>query len=103
MGACISGTLLIMFWSWQHGTLTDQVIPFPIVVLTAVLMPLRIITNISVIIFSVSDRGPIIAAQMAIQSAVMFISTLVSLFAFRLGGTSLFVGAVGGQFAALCV
>src|SRR3954470_18343886 len=21
MGACISGTLLIMFWSWQHGTL----------------------------------------------------------------------------------
>jgi O-antigen/teichoic acid export membrane protein len=103
MGACISGTLLIMFWSWQHGTLSDQVIPFPVVVLTAVLMPLRTITNISVIIFSVSDRGTIIAAQMAIQSAVMFISTLVSLFEFRLGGTSLFVGAVGGQFAALCV
>jgi O-antigen/teichoic acid export membrane protein len=103
MGTCISGTLLIMFWSWQHGTLSDQVIPFPIVVLTAVLMPLRAITNISVTIFSVSDRGPVIAAQMAIQSAVVFISTLVSLFEFGLGGTSLFVGAVCGQFAGLCV
>ena len=40
---------------------------------------------------------------MAIQSIVVFFSTLAALFVFGMGGTSLFIGALCGQFAALCV
>ena len=40
---------------------------------------------------------------MAVQSLVAFFSTLISLLEFRMGGTSLLVGALCGQFAALCV
>jgi hypothetical protein len=66
-------------------------------------MPMRAITNISVMIFSVTDRGLAIAAQLAIQSLVAFLSTLVALFEFEMGVTSLFIGALCGQFAALGV
>jgi hypothetical protein len=64
---------------------------------------MRCITNISVVSLSVTDRGAAIAAQMAIQAIVAFFSTLAALFAFAMGGTSLFIGAACGQFAALCV
>ena len=50
-----------------------------------------------------TGRGLAIAAQMAIQAIVVLVSTLAALFLFAMGGTSLFVGAVCGQFAALCV
>jgi hypothetical protein len=40
---------------------------------------------------------------MAVQSLVAFLSTLISLLEFRMGGTSLLVGALCGQLAALCV
>jgi hypothetical protein len=52
---------------------------------------------------TVTGRGPAIAAQMAVQSLVAFLSTLISLLEFRMGGTSLLVGALCGQLAALCV
>jgi O-antigen/teichoic acid export membrane protein len=102
-GAGFAGLLLVMLWLWQHGTFSGQVISLAAIVLSAVLMPMRAITNISVTVFSVSGRGSAIAIQMAIQSLVMFLSTLIALFGFRSGGTSLFVGAVCGQLAALCV
>src|SRR5262249_45683430 len=65
------------------------------------LMPMRAVTNISVMIFSVTDRGLAIAAQLAIQSLVTFVSTLVALFEFEMGVASLFIGTFCGQFAAL--
>jgi O-antigen/teichoic acid export membrane protein len=102
-GASAAGLLLIILWTWQHGAFSNQAIPLAAVLLSAVLMPIRAITNISVIIFSVTGRGPAIAAQMAIQSLLAFLSTLVALFEFTMGGTSLFIGAVCGQFAALSV
>ncbi len=101
-GAGIAGLLLVMLWLWQHGTFSGQVISLSAIVLSAVLMPMRAITNISVTVFSVSGRGAAIAIQMAIQSLVMFLSTLIALFGLSSGGTSLFVGAVCGQLAALC-
>jgi O-antigen/teichoic acid export membrane protein len=67
------------------------------------LMPIRAITNISVMIFSVTGRGLAIAAQLAIQSLVTFLSTVAALFELEMGGTSLFIGAFFGQFAALAV
>jgi hypothetical protein len=79
------------------------VVPLAAIVLTAVLMPIRAITNISILIFSVTGRGPAIAGQMAIQSLVMFLCTLVALFEATMGGTSLFIGALCGQFAAMCM
>jgi hypothetical protein len=66
-------------------------------------MPIRAITNISILTFSVTGRGPVIAAQMAIQSLAVFLSTLAALFEFTMGGTSLFIGALCGQFAAMCI
>ena len=103
IGASAAGLFLIILWTWQHNTFSYQAIPLAAIVLTAVLMPLRAITNISVLIFSVTGRGPAIAAQMAIQSLVVFLSTLAALFAFAMEGTSLFIGALCGQFAAMCI
>src|SRR5215472_10698556 len=89
--------------AWHHGTFSDQAIPLAALALSVALMPMRAITNISVMIFSVTDRGLTIAAQLAIQSLAMFLSTLVGLFEFEMGVTSLFIGAFCGQFAALGV
>ena len=90
-------------WLWHHGTFSDQAIPLAAIALAVALMPMRAITNISVMIFSVTDRGLAIAAQLAIQSLVTFLSTLVALFELEMGVTSLFIGAFCGQFAALSV
>jgi hypothetical protein len=65
-------------------------------------MPMRAITNITGTIFSATGGGRALAAQMAIQSLVVFLSTLAALFAFNMGGISLFIGSLCGQFAALC-
>src|SRR5262245_2045579 len=104
-GSCgIAGGLsLISLWIWQPSALSVQPAPLAAIVLSATLMPVRAITNISVAIFSVTGRGLAIAVQMAIQAIVLFFSTLVALFVFAIGGTSLFIGAVCGQFAAVCV
>src|SRR5215472_569527 len=101
--ASAAGLLLIILWTWQHGTFSDQTISLAAIVLSAVLMPMRAITNVTVVIFSATGCGPAIAAQAATQSLVIFVSTLAALFEFGMGGTSLFIGALCGQLAALCV
>jgi len=103
IAATAAGLLMIIPWLWHHGTFSDQTIPLAAIALSVALMPMRAITNISVMIFSVTDRGLAIAAQLAIQSLVTFLSTLVALFEFEMGVTSLFIGACCGQFAALGV
>src|SRR5262249_29508056 len=82
---------------------SDQAIPLAAIVLSVALMPMRAITNISVMIFSATGRGLAIAAQLAIQSLATFLGTLVALFEFEMGVTSLSIGAFCGQFAALGV
>jgi hypothetical protein len=94
---------MIVPWLWRYGPFSDQPIPLAPVALSVALMPLRAITNIAVMIFSVTDRGLAIAAQLAIQSLETFLSTLIALFEFEMGVTSLFIGAFCGQFAALGV
>src|SRR5262245_5681842 len=103
IAATAAGLLMIIPWLWHCGPLSDQTIPLAAIALSVVLMPMRAITNISVMIFSVTDRGLTIAAQLVIQSLVTFLSTLVALFDFEMGVTSLFIGACCGQFAALGV
>src|SRR5215510_4427779 len=103
IAATAAGLLMIIPWLWHRGPLSDQTIPLAAIALSVVLMPMRAITNISVMIFSVTDRGLAIAAQLAIQSLVTFLSTLVALFELEMGVTSLFIGACCGQFAALGV
>jgi O-antigen/teichoic acid export membrane protein len=103
VGAIASGLFLVGLWIWQSSALSVPPISLAAVALSAALMPMRAITNISVSIFSVTGRGVAIAAQMAIQSIVVFFSTLVALFAFGMEMTSLFIGAACGQLAALCV
>jgi O-antigen/teichoic acid export membrane protein len=103
LGTSAAGLLLIIVWPWQHVVFSDRAVPLAAIALSAALMPMRAITNISVMIFSVTDRGPAIATQGAIQSLIAFISTLVALFEFKMQGTSLFIGAFCGQLAALGV
>src|SRR5215469_1540124 len=89
IGASAARLFLVVLWTWQHNIFSDQVVPLAAIVLTAVLMPMRAVTNISILTFSVTGRGPAIAAQMALQSLVVFLSTLAALFEFTKGGTSL--------------
>jgi O-antigen/teichoic acid export membrane protein len=103
IAASAAGLFMIIPWLLYHGPFSKQAVPLTVIALSIALMPMRAITNISVMIFSVTDRGPAIAAQLAIQSLVAFLSTLVALFEFEMGGTSLFIGAFCGQFAALGV
>jgi O-antigen/teichoic acid export membrane protein len=103
LGASTAGVLLINVWPLQHSAFSEQTIPLAAIALSAALMPMRAITNISIMIFSVTDRGLVIAAQGAIQSLVAFVSTLVALFEFKMHGISLFIGALCGQLAALGV
>jgi O-antigen/teichoic acid export membrane protein len=103
ISATFGGFLLFVLWFWLHGIFLDQTVPVAAIILSAVLIPTRAITNICTTIFSAAGRGPTIAAQMAVQSLVVFLSTLVSLLVCRMGGISLFVGALCGQLAALCV
>ena len=45
IGASIAGLFLIILWAWQHGTFSGQAIPLAAIALSAVLMPMRAITN----------------------------------------------------------
>ena len=101
--AIASGLFLVGLWIWHRSALSVPPTPLAAIALSAALMPIRAITNISVSIFSVTGRGVAIAAQIAIQSIGVFFSTLVALFAFGMEATSLFIGAACGQFAALSV
>src|SRR5215510_2147949 len=68
IAATAAGLLMVIPWLWHHGTFSDQHIPPAALALSVALMPMRAIPNISVMIFSVTDRGLTIAAQLAIQS-----------------------------------
>src|SRR5262249_38726635 len=103
IAATAAGLLMIVPWLCHHGTFSDQAIPLAPLALSGALAPMRAITYSSVMIFSVTDRGHTIPAQLAIQSLAMFLGTLVALFEFEMGVTSLFIGAFCGQFAALGV
>lgn len=72
-------------------------------VLTAVLVPMRSATILSTSVFSVAGRGNAVAAQIAMQAVGSFAGTLISLFGFHLGLSSLFVGAVVGQACSVVV
>src|SRR6516164_7654863 len=91
------------WWTKTHFNFSRWCVPRAAIVLSVALMPIRAITNISVMIFSVTGRGLAIAAQLAIQSLVTFLSTIAALCEFEMAGTSLFIGAFCGQFAALGV
>ena len=93
VAASAAGLLVIIPWLCHHGPFSDQGVPRAAIVLSVALMPIRAITNISVMIFSVTGRGLAIAAQLTIQSLVTFLSTIAALFEFEMGGTSLFIGA----------
>ncbi|MCD0422669.1 oligosaccharide flippase family protein [Rubrivivax sp. JA1024] len=72
-------------------------------ILAAMMIPLRSVTTLATTVFSVSGRGNAIAAQMVAQALGAFAGTLICLFGLDLGPTSLFAGAVIGQFGSLAV
>ena len=76
MAASVAALFLIVLWTRQHGSVSGVSVPLGAIILSAILMPMRVITNLSVTIFSATGRGYAIAAQMTAQSLVAFISTL---------------------------
>lgn len=102
-GTSAVGLLLVGLWTWRYGAIPNPPLPTLMIVLTAVLMPMRAVTCISIVAYSVTGRSLVIAAQMASQAIAVFICTLVALFGFAMEGTSLFIGAACGQFVAMCI
>lgn len=103
IGASTVALLLAGGWIMEQSVFTNRGIPFVAIVITAIIIPMRAVTSISITVFSVTGRSGAIAAQMASQAVLVFLGTLVALFGFSMGGISLFIGAACGQFAALCV
>jgi O-antigen/teichoic acid export membrane protein len=100
--ASAAGLLLIGFWLWHHSVFAEQP-GHLIIAMTAILMPLRVLTTISNMSFSVTGRSSAIALQIVCQAAAVFGGTLIALFGFSMGGEALFIGAGFGQLAALLV
>lgn len=100
-GASAGGLLICGLWLWRHGVFPDHTTSMVVIALTAAIMPMRVVTSISINTFSVTGRSSAIAAQMALQAVVVFLSTIVALYAFDMGGAALFVGAACGQVAAM--
>jgi O-antigen/teichoic acid export membrane protein len=69
----------------------------------AALVPLRALSATASVVFSVSGRGLMIAAQLTVQALATFVASVACLFAFDLGLLSLFVGALVGQGLGLVV
>jgi O-antigen/teichoic acid export membrane protein len=102
----VFGLILIGSWPWlrlliKQNTITS--ISFVIIIIVAVLTPLRAVVQQTVTIFSVSGRGIAIAIQMLIQSICGFVVTLISLFALNAGVAALFLGTLAANIAALAV
>jgi O-antigen/teichoic acid export membrane protein len=100
----ILGLLLIILWPWRrlvlgHGELES--LPFGIVVIVALLTPLRTVVQQTVTVFSVSGRGIAIAVQMMVQSFSGTLVTLGALFLFHAGVAALFIGTLAANLAAL--
>jgi len=98
-----AASLLLVGASFWHQSLLSGEPGHLIILITAILMPLRVLTSISNMSFSVTGRTSAIAIQIVCQAAVVFGGTLIPLFGFEMGGGALFVGAVCGQAAALFV
>jgi O-antigen/teichoic acid export membrane protein len=103
LGASTVALLIAGLWIWLHRANPNQVIPIVTIALTAIIIPMRAVTSISITMFSVTGRSLAIAAQMAGQAVLVFVGTLVALYGFSMEGVSLFIGAACGQFAALCI
>lgn len=71
--------------------------------LTALLIPMKSVTILSTNVFSVAGRGNAVAAQIAAQALGTFVGTLISLFGFNQGVSSLFLGAVVGQACSVAI
>lgn len=97
----ISSGLAVLFvaaWPWLQKMMSvAEEAPRATLVLTALLVPLKSVTILSTNVFAVAGRGNAVAAQIALQAIGSFAGTLISLFGFHLGVSSLFVGAVAGQ------
>jgi O-antigen/teichoic acid export membrane protein len=103
IGAGVAGLLLTGLWFWQHVAFTEQPLPMLFIALSAVLMPLRAVTTVAVVVFTVTGRSGAIAAQMIGQAMAVFAGTLIALFGFGMGGASLFIGAMCGQLCAMAI
>jgi O-antigen/teichoic acid export membrane protein len=100
------GLLLIIFWPWHRLVFGDdklEAMPFSVVVIVAMLVPLRPVVQQTTTVFSASGRGIAIAIQMLAQSMCGFLVTLVALFLFDTGVAALFLGTLAGSLAALSV
>ena len=60
LGASVAGLLLIFYWSWHHSIFVEQS-GHLIIAITAVLMPLRVLTAIAMMSFTVTGRSFAIA------------------------------------------
>jgi O-antigen/teichoic acid export membrane protein len=105
IGTCL-GLLLIISWPWRHLVLGQSELvslPYGIVVIVALLTPLRAVVQQTVTVFSVSGRGIAIAIQMTVQSVCGIVVTLGSLFLFDAGVAALFLGTLAANLAGLVI
>jgi O-antigen/teichoic acid export membrane protein len=103
----LSSGLAVLFWAvwpWLEQMMVGAAEPSRAPhILTALLIPMKSVTILSTNVFSVAGRGNAVAAQIAAQALGTFAGTLVSLFGFHLGLSSLFVGAVVGQACSVAI
>jgi O-antigen/teichoic acid export membrane protein len=102
----VAGLSFLAVWPWRHtafsaGTL--DAVPFAAALLTALLMPLRAVSQIMITTLSLTGRGIAIASQIVTQSITGFLITILGLFVLHLGVSALFLGVTCGQLAALLV
>jgi O-antigen/teichoic acid export membrane protein len=102
----VLGLSLIVFWPWYRLVLGGNQLagmPFGVVIIVAMLAPMRAVTQQMITVFAVSGRGMAIAIQILAQSLFGLLMILVSLFVFDAGVTALFLGTLAGNLAALSV
>ena len=102
LGSGGAGLLFIGCWSWHHALFVEQSGTL-IIAITAALMPLRALTAIAMMSFTVTGRSFAIATLVICQSVTILCSTLIALFGFSLAGEALFIGVGCGQLAAFAV
>lgn len=100
----ILAVLFLAAWPWlqQIMSVPDEASRATLI-LTALLIPMKSATILATNVFAVAGRGNAVAAQIAMQAVGSFAGTLISLFGFHWGLSSLFVGAVVGQACSVVV